>query len=359
MGEVAGWVSPFEEFFEQTGLSQCLRTLQIEAIVFPVQPRPDFNECLRRLSGDIQAYLAQHGGSAPVHMAAEDAAADEAEPADDTGETTQGALCGNTRGSYAQSVVQNSLDGEQTAQTMDRFVDRQQEGICRSNRDEFLVAGGGGDDTCARTDARGARCGVKLQADLGRDSTSALGRSTAARLSTGGDAGPPGSSPLDGLGERVENIREHLNVRFIPEAADIYRRVAALEDRIMLLEREFPPWSAEHFKQPGRRYAHPPPVTVYRVLPSAPAVAHGASVSVSATATASGSSAAAARPASARQQQYHHQPKLPSAASPHQPAPKRKRTGGQVESPLDATGKPIFHSCGRGVNSSLTRSVLA
>ncbi|KAJ2714684.1 hypothetical protein H4R19_001596 [Coemansia spiralis] len=341
----AGWLAPLEEFLQQAGLGQCLRALQIEAIVFPAQPKPDLESSLRRLSDSIQVYLDERSGAEKTQAA--EAAGVEADAAP-----------GGGHSKMRDDVVQNTADQKQTAQTVASFIDRQQESICRSNRDEFLLTGGaGGEDTCARTDARGATCGVKLQVDLGRDSSSALGRSTAPRLkddddddgSAGATAPPP---PLGGLEERVENIRDHLNVRFVPEEADIYRRVAALEDRIMLLEREFPPWSAEHFKQPGRRYMQPPPVTVYRALPPSP---HADPTSTVATRT----DTALARAAMPRHKPQRSQPKVQSTASPHRPAPKRKKTGVHADSPLDAAGNPIFHACGRGVNSSLTRSVLA
>ncbi|KAJ2786186.1 hypothetical protein H4R18_000033 [Coemansia javaensis] len=320
----ATWTASFEGFFRRAGLHQCLRTLQVEAVVFPAQPRGDFTDCLRQLAADIQGYLAQLEGAG------------------------QGTAANGAAGA-ADSVAQSTKTREQTAQMIEEFVDQQWTGICRSNRDEFLVAGDGrGEDTCARTDARGGSCGVKLQADAGKDASTALGRSTAPQPDGGDDddvsGRAPQSLPLSGLEERVENIRDHLNVRFVPESADVHRRVSALEDRIMQLEREFPPWAAEHFKQPGRRYTQPPPVTVYRLLPP-----QGPSASVPAAAAAAAAAGA------------------PPRRTPHAPTPppKRRRANapqafqGPPGVPLDETGKPVFRACGRGVNSSLTRTVLA
>ncbi|KAJ2766726.1 hypothetical protein IWQ57_004250, partial [Coemansia nantahalensis] len=318
MAAATGWLDPLEEFFQEAGLSQCLRALQIEAIVFPAQPGPNFESSLRKLSDSIQQYLAERSGAEKARSAGAAGAKDSMGPAGGSGqlrsESPRGHACQST---VCDDIVKNTMDRKQTAQEMDSFIDRQQEFICSSNRDEFLVTGGGGgEDTCARTDARGAGCGVKLQADLGKDNSSALGRSTASWLKSDDCAGAAAALPLDGLEERVENIRDHLNVRFVPEEADIYRRVAALEDRIMLLEREFPPWSAEHFKQPGRRYMQPPPVTVYRALP--PSMhAEPASTAAPGRTTATRTGMAQARTAASRPKGLRAQPKAQSTASVH------------------------------------------
>ncbi|KAJ2386659.1 hypothetical protein H4S02_003750 [Coemansia sp. RSA 2611] len=329
MTQAIEWLAPFEEFFQRTGLQQTLRALQIEAVVLPFRPDSGFSENLRTLADSIQKCLAR---------------------SDDATTTGTTGLPGE-HGIRAQSIVQNTMDRKQTEQMMDDFIAQQRKGIDSSNRDEFLAAGGNDEEGCARINARGANCGVKLQEELVQNDKTALGRSTDQGLGPGpkDDAKPPESQPLNGLEERVENIRDHLNVRFVPETADVYRRVSALEDRIMMLEREFPPWSAEHFNQPRRRYTQPPPVTVYRILPSAPA-------------SAAGSGSTAASPAPVSTSAHSRETPLPRKATPRttpkQPPAKRKKAS-FANSPLDKTGKPIFHACGRGVNSSLTRSVLA
>ncbi|KAJ2842334.1 hypothetical protein IWW36_005945 [Coemansia brasiliensis] len=243
--------------------------------------------------------------------------------------------------------MHNTLDHEQTKQKIQDFVAEQRKGIDTSNREEFLDTNNDAESTCARIDAKRTNCGVKLQPELVQNTNTALGRST--DQSTEADLRPPAPQPLCGLEERVDNIREHLSVRFVPETANIYRRVAALEDRIMTLEREFPPWSAEHFNQPRRRYMQPPPVTVYRDLPPAPASPF----------TRRTPQHLKTQSQKVQSRHIHSQKAQPRTMPKHQPLPKRKKVASYADSPLDKSGRPIFHACGRGVNSSLTRSVLA
>ncbi|KAJ2357679.1 hypothetical protein GGF43_001313 [Coemansia sp. RSA 2618] len=236
---------------------------------------------------------------------------------------------------------------------MDEFIAQQRKGIDRSNRDEFLTTSDGSEETCARTDAKGANCGVKLQAELVQNNNTALGRSTDqnSKQHDECDSNSAEPQPLSGLEERVENVRDHLNVQFVPETADVYHRVSALEDRIMMLEREFPPWSAEHFNQPRRRYTQPPPVTVYRILPPAPTPA----AMMSAPASTQMPARKATQPHRTQSQKAQPQATPKRQALP----PAKRKKAAYTNSPLDKAGRPIFHACGRGVNSSLTRSVLA
>ncbi|KAJ2595159.1 hypothetical protein H4R99_005466 [Coemansia sp. RSA 1722] len=402
---LGSWLAPFELFFQKAELRQSLRSLQVEAIAFPYTPPADFDDALRSLCSGIQAYLNNRTPSSQDQQ--DSTAAGAAESCPDSA-STEAAVASvdseNKKERISREVAQSTLTKEQTQQMMDDFVKRQWVEIDANNRDEFLKPEAGRDSTCARTDAKDTNRGVQIQLDIVRNDFDALGRSTLAAPDASSGKDEPGvavnSKPLEGLSERVENIREHLNVGFVPESADIYRRVSALEDRIMLLEKEFPPWSAEHFNQPGRRYTHPPPTTIYRILPAlepasgkaalvangsvaaASIVSHparalsstitegsaaasslktkavgGAYVRSTVTSTLAAATAAAASPQAHLGKQPRRYSGSPSARSSS--TQKRRRTGQALNSPVDSSGKPIFHSCGRGVNSSLTRSVLA
>ncbi|KAJ1811682.1 hypothetical protein LPJ75_004026, partial [Coemansia sp. RSA 2598] len=286
---LSSWLTPFEEFLQKAELRQSLRSLQVEAIAFPHTPPAGFDDALRSLCSGIQSYLNNRASGAQEDQQ-EGTAAGAAGPCSDevkadaeaeakasaseeqmTATVADGAETKGKKERISREIVQSSLTKEQTQQMMDDFVERQWVEINANNRDEFLIPEAGRDTTCARTDAKDTNRGVQIQLDIVRNDGDALGRSTHAPDTSSDKCGPGVaaiSKPLDGLSERVENIREHLNVRFVPESADIYKRVGALEDRIMMLEKEFPPWSAQHFRQPGRRYTQPPPTTIYRILPA-------------------------------------------------------------------------------------------
>ncbi|KAF9520404.1 hypothetical protein BS47DRAFT_1336061 [Hydnum rufescens UP504] len=61
-----------------------------------------------------------------------------------------------------------------------------------------------------------------------------------------------------GLGERFRNIEDHLAIRYVPgPPEDIRLRLKSIEEHIIRLEREYPPWAAFHFNQPRRTASHP------------------------------------------------------------------------------------------------------
>ncbi|PIA16592.1 hypothetical protein COEREDRAFT_81243 [Coemansia reversa NRRL 1564] len=356
MPEDSNWSEPFEAFFRQAGLYQCLRAIQLETLIFPTKTPDDINNSLRILIARIQGYLERikNAGLAELPSQAVAAAVDTDVVHSAASDTV---LSNHSRDGRpelcVQDVIQNTMDQAQTRAKIDTFIARQQEGVGNNNQEEFLVERIGNEDTCARTDAKGVSCGVKVLKEPVQGEKNLLGKSNFPPQSSVSDSAKavrlPVEEPLSGLEERVNNIRDHLSVEFVPESVSIHRRVAALEDRIMQLEREFPPWSAEHFNQPCRRYTQPPQSVVYRVLP------------LSGTTQAS---APASIPTSSHVPEKRlstpRQPKSQLVVGSRRPAtPKRAKTGVHANSPLDSFGRPIFYACGRGVNSSLTRSVLA
>ncbi|KAJ2490774.1 hypothetical protein IWW37_002877 [Coemansia sp. RSA 2050] len=359
----ADWSVIFERFFQQTELFQCLRAMQLEATVFASTAQDGLYDNLSRLSDDIQALLlsVKQRQSAPLDQG--DGGSDhkmeldaEESPASlghgsQLPEASQSPSPMKRKALAQDTIVQSALTGEQTLQAIDDFVARQRKEIDINNQDEFLVSAGGRDTTCARIDAKGTNQGVQIQLDAVFNDNSALERSSAAFLNAPDVSETAHSLPLDGLVERVDNLCEHLSVRFSPSPTSIYNKVAALEDHIMMLEREFPLWSAEHFNQPGRSYIHPPPATIYRILPASVAAAVAPNTPVMPSVNA---------PVRARGGGKRGRPRSSTRyLGRGQPTPRRSKTATQISSPLDPTGKPLFHICGRGVNSSLTRTVLA
>ncbi|KAJ2660004.1 hypothetical protein IWW48_003167 [Coemansia sp. RSA 1200] len=297
---------------------------------------------LRHLSDGIQDLLGKHANlesSDNVHAASEE----------------------ETRTNAVQDITQSVASKEEIVGRIDAFIEAQRKEIDSNNRQEFLVSEKGRESTCARTDASGSSQGVKIQSDSAQDGSNntALKRLVTVHKDSEATKEGPKASLLGGLEERVENIRDHLNVRFVPTTDDIYTRVSALEDRIMMLESEFPPWSAEHFHQPGRKYLQTPPITIYRVLPSPSENAHVPSKSPCSSPTAMNGKSVTSPASQTEKPRSKAQTAGIGTLQPEPAVSKRRKTGSLIDSPLDRTGKPIFHACGRGVNSSLTRSVLA
>ncbi|KAF5328788.1 hypothetical protein D9619_011662 [Psilocybe cf. subviscida] len=71
-----------------------------------------------------------------------------------------------------------------------------------------------------------------------------------------------------GLDERLKNIEAHLALRYVPTPPrTLLARLKYLEDHIVRLEKEYPPWAALHFNQPDRGWPAPPRTTPIIVPP--------------------------------------------------------------------------------------------
>lgn len=81
------------------------------------------------------------------------------------------------------------------------------------------------------------------------------------------------------LDERMRSVETHLAVRYVPSPPrSLLDRLKFLEDHIVRLEKEYPPWAALHFNQPSRGWPPPPrptPIIVPSHLTSSAAQAHG------------------------------------------------------------------------------------
>ncbi|CAA7260624.1 unnamed protein product [Cyclocybe aegerita] len=65
-----------------------------------------------------------------------------------------------------------------------------------------------------------------------------------------------------GLDERVRNVEAHLAMRYVPSPPrTLLARLKYIEDHIVKLEKEYPPWAALHFNQPNRGWPPPPRAT--------------------------------------------------------------------------------------------------
>ncbi|KAF8757095.1 hypothetical protein RHS01_04080 [Rhizoctonia solani] len=82
-----------------------------------------------------------------------------------------------------------------------------------------------------------------------------------------------------GVNERFQAVETHLGLRYVPAPpADYMLRVKHIEEHIIRLEKEYPPWAALHFNQPNRGWPPPPrdsiiviPPHLTSSTPSAPA----------------------------------------------------------------------------------------
>ncbi|KAK2461078.1 hypothetical protein APHAL10511_006925 [Amanita phalloides] len=213
--------------------------------------------------------------------------------------------------------------------TISQFIARNRARNNASNRAEFLhsldeirtsMASAASDvDTsswasCARTDMKTIDRDAQMKYDIARNEDGPLKRTMKATETKAPDQlrEKPGSivafskgteqelamsltpDKHPGLDERLVNIERHLAVRYVPSPPKSFLdRLKFLEDHLVQLEMDYPPWAALHFNQPNRGWPPPPRSTPIVVPPHMRAVASsntgGATISATARTSGSGS----------------------------------------------------------------------
>ncbi|KAN0129263.1 hypothetical protein V8E53_012962 [Lactarius tabidus] len=138
--------------------------------------------------------------------------------------------------------------------------------------------------SCARADAKTTDRDVMMKFDIAKNEEGPLRRTLTAEVKVENqiptDERADGSSLVTakrhpGLDERLKNLETHLAMRYVPSPpASLLHRIKCVEDHIVQLERDYPPWAALHFNQPRRGWPPPPrptPVIVPSHLTSNPA----------------------------------------------------------------------------------------
>ncbi|KAI0675395.1 hypothetical protein C8Q78DRAFT_966200 [Trametes maxima] len=199
-------------------------------------------------------------------------------------------------------LVNNATPRSQTSLTKDisHFLARNRARNDASNRNEFLLSlaekrrrlNENGDSvasepapSCARTDAKTQNRDLQMKYDIAKnedgplrrtlksepgDANSGTSRSTThgSGDSTGLTNDYPSAERYPALDERLQNVEKHLAIRYVPlPPRSLLDRLKYLEDHIIHLEKEYPPWAALHFNQPNRGWP-PPPRPTPIIVPS-------------------------------------------------------------------------------------------
>ncbi|KAF9654017.1 hypothetical protein BDM02DRAFT_3265153 [Thelephora ganbajun] len=176
----------------------------------------------------------------------------------------------------------------QTIKEISHFLARNRARNNASNTAEFLSRRSrdpegdpqGDTPSCARTDAKSINRDLQMKYDIAKNKDGSL-RSTLRTdqtLSTNQLATPVHQTVLEG---RLRDVEDHLAVRYVPLPPNsITDRLKFLEDRIIQLERDFPPWAALHLNQPNREWPPRPQQTPIIVPPRMLSTSDPASIPV-------------------------------------------------------------------------------
>ena len=112
--------------------------------------------------------------------------------------------------------------------------------------------------SCARTDAKPIKRDEQMKYDIAKNNEGPLSRT----MKNSGPKQPEMSAEDEervtaarypALDERLQNVETHVAVRYVPSPPrTLFSRLKMLEDHIIKLEKEYPPWAALHFNQPNR-----------------------------------------------------------------------------------------------------------
>ncbi|ESK92047.1 hypothetical protein Moror_10331 [Moniliophthora roreri MCA 2997] len=182
--------------------------------------------------------------------------------------------------------------------SISEFLARKRANNDASNRNEFLLSiaqkraklsedseMSKEPSSCARTDAKYVNRECQMKYDIAKNEDGPLRRTMRSKNKTEeSDMQPPVSTskvlssnsavePMQidsipttdrhhALDERLTNIESHFAVRYVPSPPlNLLDRLKLLEDHIIRLEKDYPPWAAIHFSQPNRVWPPPPQVT--------------------------------------------------------------------------------------------------
>ncbi|KAI0266659.1 hypothetical protein BC834DRAFT_823435 [Gloeopeniophorella convolvens] len=131
--------------------------------------------------------------------------------------------------------------------------------------------------SCARVDAKPVDRDVMMKFDIARNEEGPLRRTVKVETKEEGRPAPDKRAQAGdevtarrypGLDERLSNLETHLTMRYVPSSpVSLLNRIKFVEDHLIQLERDYPPWAALHFNQPRRGWP-PPPRPTPVIVPS-------------------------------------------------------------------------------------------
>ncbi|KAJ1927019.1 hypothetical protein IWQ60_003316 [Tieghemiomyces parasiticus] len=301
---IQDWHEPLAAFLDRLGLQQTTDTLRVELLTFSTRRNQAVVlDELQRLQAALGTFLGTSStqpapcqteqpaaGSSPTSAAAAAIPIDKVETttqnsapakraADESNQQQQpqqprDAATQPTLRHLESDLVQVRADAADIDDRIDHFRALKRREINASNEQEFFRPETRRQHphhlSCARVDMSGVNRSIQMKQEIVNNEDGPLMQSVTTTIITVTEATAGGETagdtrtvrrpaeplptaegpdrPYSGLEERLDNLREHLGVKFTADhGASVYERVKALEDRLLFLERELPEWSLENF----------------------------------------------------------------------------------------------------------------
>ncbi|KAI0256225.1 hypothetical protein BJV78DRAFT_1170103 [Lactifluus subvellereus] len=267
------WDAALKAFFLTVGLSQCLAGLEADILVMsPDWERKVVPEALGDLQSSISRLLnPQANSTGTPDRPLEERKLDYVHVEKGAEALSPAAI----NKSISELLARNRARND--ASNRAEFLHQRHH---PSNVSEVRLEGEGDEvesASCARSDAKTVDRDVMMKFDIAKNEEGPL-RGTL-KLEVKKERDRPTDKSVDGdnsvtvdrhpgLDERLKNLETHLAMRYVPSPpASLLHRIKFIEDHIMQLEREYPPWAALHFNQPRRGWP-PPPRPTPVIVPS-------------------------------------------------------------------------------------------
>ncbi|CAE6462538.1 unnamed protein product [Rhizoctonia solani] len=240
------WDEHILEFLETAGLHQAARGFQLDVMVM------NHNSEKRLLAALDQLCSVATGKTSVVVDVDKDTEA----PNLDLDEMKQ---------RHLPAGVTTPSQASRNTKAISRFLSDVRARADQSNRDEFVQRKHPGKGS-ARTDAIKLNRDVQMKYGVVKNEDGPLGKT----MKTGEVPKLPVGvgDKSSGVNERFQAAETHLGLRYVPAPpADYMLRVKHIEDHIIRLEKEYPPWAALHFNQPNRGWPPPPRDSIIVIPP--------------------------------------------------------------------------------------------
>ncbi|KAB5588403.1 Rpr2 domain-containing protein [Ceratobasidium theobromae] len=178
--------------------------------------------------------------------------------------------------SSTTSIPQSHSKFNQNTKAVSRFLADVRLRVDQSNRDEFVhrkPRRESGPNGSARTDAVKLNRDIQMKYDIVKNQDGPLGKTMknaggSVNVNVSGTRISSPENPNTAFNERFQAIETHLAVRYVPAPpADFMLRVKHIEEHIIRLEKEYPPWAALHFNQPHRGWPPAPRESIIVIPP--------------------------------------------------------------------------------------------
>ncbi|CAI2177586.1 19780_t:CDS:2 [Funneliformis geosporum] len=255
---VQEWHELFSEFFTKIGMVETNKALLMELIVLSTNHEkqiPKHIDCLLKELTTLKTRFDVQSSKRKMEQ-----------------ENGEGNPSKKVQLLMSSQEVQIRTTNSELEQRIDNFIQLKKSEINDSNRAEFLKKSDNPLDpndkqSCARSDAAEINRNIQMKLDVVNNEDGPLARSTFTSANHNrSDLDKKSLADLPrGIEDRLQNIEKHLNIEIVTSIPfSVYERLKVLENKIMQLERDYPPWSAIHFNQPNRQFPPPPPVTTVR-----------------------------------------------------------------------------------------------